>query len=78
MGDVPKTLKTLAHVYSVNVETVRKEVHTSAPKKGTCRYCGCTEKKACEVRTIPGSKATQPCSWIDATKTICSNPKCVA
>jgi ParB family chromosome partitioning protein len=50
--------------------------HASA-KKGTCQYCGCTEAKACKVRTIPGSKATQPCSWTDATKTVCSNPKCV-
>jgi len=54
------------------------KVQTPAPKKGICRICGCTEKKACKVRTILGSKQTQPCSWVDATKTLCSNPDCVA
>jgi ParB family chromosome partitioning protein len=61
----------------IDLAAIRTRVQTSAPKKGTCRYCHCTEKKACKLTPIPGSKATQPCSWIDATKTVCSNPTCV-
>jgi ParB/RepB/Spo0J family partition protein len=73
-------MRAAATKFGVKIAAIEKscEVQTSAPKKGTCRFCGCTEKKACKVRTIPGSKQTQPCSWIDATKTICSNPECVA
>jgi ParB/RepB/Spo0J family partition protein len=48
------------------------------PKKGVCRVCKCDEKHACRVRTIPGSKQTQPCGWADKTKTLCTNPTCLA
>jgi ParB family chromosome partitioning protein len=74
-----ETLAVQCAKYKIDRKAILDELvksHASA-KKGTCQYCGCTETKACKVRTIPGSKATQPCSWIDATKTVCSNPKCI-
>ena len=33
-----------------------------------CRYCGCTQQRAC-----PGS-----CSWLDSNHTVCSAPACAA
>ncbi len=36
-----------------------------------CRYCGCTEEDAC---TLPTG---DPCSWYEATRTVCTNPGCV-
>lgn len=36
-----------------------------------CKYCGCTERHACE--TDDG-----PCSWHDAAVPVCSNPSCLA
>lgn len=62
----------------LNFKKLMADAVAKLPKKGTCRVCGCTEKKACRVKTIPGSNATQSCSWADETKTLCSNPKCVA
>ena len=35
---------------------------------GTCRFCGCAERKAC-----PGG-----CAWVDMDETVCSTPACVA
>ena len=49
--------------------------HASA-KPGACRICGCTEKRACRYMTQSG-KVPVSCSWTDATKTLCNNPKCV-
>ena len=49
-------------------------------KKGTCRICGCTEKKACNINEIgPASLYPQGygCSWVDKTKTLCNAPYCV-
>lgn len=34
---------------------------------GICRYCKCTDDKAC----------TPPCSWVDEAETICSSLSCV-
>lgn len=41
------------------------------PKSGTCRFCGCTETRACDVG-IEGA-----CAWVDKEHTVCSNPKCL-
>jgi hypothetical protein len=66
----------------VDVAAIRKTVTAEAAAgkvtKGVCRICKCTHKTPCKVQTIPGSKATQPCAWTDKTKTLCTNPKCVA
>jgi hypothetical protein len=35
---------------------------------GVCRFCGCTERRAC-----PGG-----CSWADQDKTVCSTNTCMA
>lgn len=35
---------------------------------GICRYCLCTEQRACE----------QGCSWVDRRQTVCSSEECVA
>jgi hypothetical protein len=35
-------------------------------KPGTCRFCGCTDDKACEGG----------CAWIDETRTVCSSDEC--
>jgi len=35
-------------------------------KRGKCRYCGCTDRRAC----------TPPCSWLDDAHTICNAVLC--
>jgi hypothetical protein len=37
------------------------------PVQGICRYCGCTERRAC-----PGG-----CSWANLEETVCSAPECM-
>lgn len=44
---------------------------TTAPTPGTCRFCGCTEDRACRLPT------GEPCSWFDRMRTICNNPACI-
>lgn len=48
--------------------------------EGRCRVCGCTENRACIVQWGPGESldTVKACWWIDARKTLCSNPKCLA
>lgn len=41
-------------------------------KRGTCRFCGCTELHACLLFD------DEPCAWVDVAQTICTNPKCLA
>ena len=36
-----------------------------------CQYCGCSELDAC---ALPGGKR---CDWLDADRTVCTNPACV-
>ncbi|HZP33937.1 MAG TPA: hypothetical protein VFB23_11315 [Candidatus Acidoferrales bacterium] len=43
---------------------------------GTCRICGCTERNACHIQV--GNAEFVGCYWVDAGKTLCSNPECVA
>jgi hypothetical protein len=38
------------------------------PISGVCRYCRCTEQRAC-----PGG-----CAWLDVESTVCSSPPCFA
>lgn len=38
---------------------------------GTCRFCHCTESNACKL------PAGDPCSWFDATRTVCTAPGCM-
>lgn len=57
------------------------------PKPGCCKYCGCTEGRAC-VYVIGGTSAGDgrwrgvpqltACCWINQTRTVCSAPRCVA
>ena len=34
-----------------------------------CKYCGCTEHRACVTNG-------QPCAWLDPNHTVCSAPRC--
>jgi hypothetical protein len=36
------------------------------PIAGMCRYCRCTERRAC----------AGGCAWLDSARTVCSNPAC--
>jgi hypothetical protein len=38
---------------------------------GVCRFCGCSEYDACRV-DVPFEPATEPCSWTDRTRSVCS------
>lgn len=48
-------------------KTKAKSRKVAKAKPGRCRYCKCTEEKACNP----------PCSWVDKAQTVCSNPACV-
>jgi hypothetical protein len=41
-----------------------------AIRAGICRHCGCTEDDPCRLYT------GEPCSWADATRTVCNKPSC--
>jgi hypothetical protein len=49
-------------------------------RPGVCRVCGCTELKACLLKV--GEDHTgilyRACSWADGSRTLCTNPACVA
>lgn len=45
------------------------------PQSGVCRYCGCTENRACTI-TLPAGDAAG-CLWIDVEKTVCSSAMCL-
>ena len=38
---------------------------------GKCRHCGSTDHNPCRLED------GEPCSWIDATRTVCSRPACI-
>jgi hypothetical protein len=48
-------------------------------KPGKCRYCGCTETRACvlTIVCIEHSQVPIMCCWWDHERTVCSNPSCV-
>lgn len=41
--------------------------------RGVCRYCGCTERRAC---ILAYGSMIGGCWWVDAAHTICSAPAC--
>lgn len=43
---------------------------------GKCRICGCTQTTPCTVPIDEDELGS--CWWMDAGKTLCSNPHCVA
>ena len=45
-------------------------------QRGVCRICGCTETKPCLLQLIWGG-ALIACSWNNAARTLCTNPKCI-
>lgn len=44
------------------------------PRRGTCRFCGCSEFDACVIRDAVGN--TFGCWWMDIEQTVCSMPMC--
>ena len=36
---------------------------------GVCRFCGCTNQRACH---IAGPEGTTACEWVDPDQTVCS------
>ena len=40
------------------------------PPPGICRYCRCTEQRACLLKSGCG------CAWLYPERTVCSNPEC--
>jgi ParB/RepB/Spo0J family partition protein len=44
------------------------DVEDESGEPGTCRFCGCTERNACEGG----------CSWANDEETICTSPNCIA
>lgn len=61
--------------------------------RGICRYCRCTEKRACvlsqrerraslkqfsvDVQLLRMITGSLTCSWINPQQNVCSNPSCV-
>ena len=39
-------------------------------ERGYCRVCKCSERTSCLVDG-------RPCSWSDASETLCTSPKCL-
>jgi hypothetical protein len=53
---------------------------------GKCRVCGCTDTTPCEMpEAAPGLRENSlwdaqgffACWWVDESRTLCSNPRCV-
>ena len=53
---------------------MKRTKSSSVARKGTCRICGCTEHHACVI----GFLDDEACAWADRTKTLCTNPQCLA
>lgn len=54
------------------------------PKRGVCRYCGCSEARACGVLVLDnpflgalGEPRVERCSWADDDCTVCTNVSCL-
>ena len=45
----------------------------ATPAGGKCRICGCTDSAPCVSRSTGAT-----CAWTDRTKTLCTNPRCIA
>lgn len=48
--------------------------NTKSSPAGVCRFCGCTDDNCIGCIQAMG----HPCSWVDRSRTVCSNPECVA
>jgi hypothetical protein len=48
---------------------------TGIIEAGKCRVCGCTEFAPCHLKSVINGESF-PCSWVDANRTLCSNPRC--
>jgi hypothetical protein len=69
---------------------VTKRAETLVYVAGECRICGCTEVKPCRFLDPDYPEALDPediledqapeltCYWVDACRTLCSNPRCLA
>jgi ParB/RepB/Spo0J family partition protein len=55
-----------------NCASSSEDDEVEEPEPDTCIYCGCSENDACRLED--GTN----CSWLNAERTICSNPECVA
>ena len=68
--DVGKITRTVTAEFRQKAKAKAKKVARKlAPRRGTCRICGCTDDLAC---TLKGG----PCTWMDLGHTLCSNPTC--
>jgi hypothetical protein len=56
----------------------RKHGRRPRHRPGTCRFCGCTEDRACILGVDPVDQVAMTCSWTDKSRIVCSNPKCIA
>ena len=75
-------LKAILAAAAKGLKDAEKAQATASAKKaavarGTCRICGCTEDKACEISLRNGKGGFGGCSWTDKSQTLCNNPKCV-
>jgi hypothetical protein len=50
---------------------------TTPKSNPACRYCGCTEDRACRIRIPWSHYATISCRWVNEEKDLCSNPACI-
>lgn len=42
---------------------------------GTCRYCGCTDDRACTIRL--STTLFRGCAWADVQHTVCDTSACL-
>ena len=43
-------------------------------RRGVCRYCGCSDSRACTVRVH--LNLWRGCAWMDTEHTVCDHPAC--
>lgn len=67
LENLPLLLRAFGVDQAAIVKAAARGMLAPAPA-GTCRYCGCTEAKAC----------AGGCAWVDQDETVCSTPACVA
>lgn len=49
----------------------------TTPKCSQCRYCGCTDERACRI-PLPGAHYSAfPCSWANEEHDVCTAPACI-
>ena len=78
-GRHAKILRTLVWVfgkkhgvnYALNIQT-RDRGELAVPVPGVCRFCGCSESRACV------DENNRTCAWMDMSRTACSSAVCRA